>query len=92
MDILKKNMQYAVLAICEFDSKIEDIHREFLRYRAGDIQIMPDWKTLERDLIDFSRRKFFSAALNSQLDRILHKFQNRKKIWLTWVDELHGTR
>ncbi len=92
MDTSKKDTQYAALAIDEFDSRIEETHRQFMRYRAGDLPIMPDWKKLERDLIDFSRRRLSSAALNIQLDRILNKFQNRKKIWLSWVDELNGTR
>ncbi|MBW1667606.1 MAG: hypothetical protein JRJ66_06050 [Deltaproteobacteria bacterium] len=51
---------------------------------------MPDWESLERQLIVFSRRKLIDLELSRHLDRVLYKFQNRKKIWLKWVQEFHG--
>ncbi len=89
MEHQKKDSQEVAMAIAALDLKIEDMHRQFIRYKGEYPAVMPDWKKLERELIDFSRKKIFSPALVSQLDRVLHKFQNRKKIWLSWIDELH---
>lgn len=63
------------------------MHIDFLAYRAGDAPRMPDWEGLEKELIGFSRRKIFDLELRNQLDRVMYKFQNRKKIWLKWADE-----
>ena len=31
----------------------------------------------------------FYEELSKHLERIMFKFQNRKKIWLNWVEEVH---
>jgi hypothetical protein len=48
---------------------------------------MPDWEKLERDLLVFSRRKLFDLELSKHLERVLYKFQTRKRIWLKWAEE-----
>lgn len=73
--------------ILRFDGRIDRMHIDFLAYRAGDAPRMPDWEGLEKELIGFSRRKIFDLELRNQLDRVMYKFQNRKKIWLKWADE-----
>ncbi len=77
--------------ILGFERRIEDMHLEFQKYRFGEETKMPDWERLERELFVFSRKKIVDIELSRQLDRILFKFQNRKKIWLTWADEVHHT-
>ncbi len=77
--------------ILSYDNQIEKLHLEFQKYRAGEQEVMPQWEELERELIVFSRRKIFDRELHNQLERVLYKFQNRKKIWLKWAEEVHGT-
>ena len=77
-------------ALDDFDRRIEDMHNEFQKYRHAEIHRAPEWEKLDRDLMNFSRRKIFDLALSKQLDRVLFKFQNRKRIWLKWMDEKHG--
>lgn len=72
-------------AILDFEKQIDEMHTEFHKYRYGETNKRPDWGRLERSLIDFSRKKFFDYQLSTQLDRVLYKFQNRKKIWLSWI-------
>ncbi len=73
--------------ILGFDRRIEQMHVDFLAYRAGEAQKMPDWEILDRQLLSFSRRKIFDLELRNQLDRVLFKFHNRKKIWLRWAED-----
>ena len=77
--------------ILEFDQRISQMHQNFVKYHHGDIYRMPDLEGLERDLIVFSRTKLIEQELSQLLDTVLYKFQNRKKIWLKWVEEVHGT-
>ncbi|MFC1891018.1 hypothetical protein ACFLZT_01330 [Thermodesulfobacteriota bacterium] len=49
---------------------------------------MPGWENFDRELLDFSRRKIGDLELSKNLDRILYKYQNRKKIWMTWAEEI----
>lgn len=79
----------ALNAISDFDRRIEKMHLDFQKYRSGVEKRMPDWERLERDLLTFSRRRIFETEISTRLDRVLYKFQNRKKIWLSWVDETH---
>jgi len=72
-------------AILDFDRQIEQMHMEFHKYHHGETNKRPDCEKLERSLLDFSRRKLFDFQLSAQLDRVLFKFQNRKKIWLSWA-------
>jgi len=78
--------------ILAYDNRIEQMHLEFQKYRAQEQEIMPDWESLERELIVFSRRKIIDKELHSHLERVLYKFQNRKKIWLKWIEEVHQGR
>lgn len=75
--------------IMRLDQSTDEMHMAFQKYSKGNSRRMPEWEKLERDLVSFSRKKFFDFELSQQLDRVLHKFQNRKRIWLRWVDEFH---
>jgi len=77
-------------AIIGFEDRIDQMHIEFTKYHLGEEQRMPDWESLSEELVVFSRRKIFEVELSRQLERIMYKFQNRKKIWLKWVEEVHG--
>lgn len=74
-------------AIEQFETRIEHMHLDFDKFIHGEADRMPPWQDLERDLLAFSRKKIFDLELSNQLDRVLHKFQNRKKIWLRWMQE-----
>ena len=75
--------------IFDFEQRIDQMHDDFNKYlHDGVIQKLPEWEHLERDLLIFSRRKIFDLELSKQLDRIMYKFQNRKKIWLKWAEEV----
>jgi tRNA A-37 threonylcarbamoyl transferase component Bud32 len=76
-------------ALSDFEKKIEDMHVEINRYRQGIEHKVPDWERLEMDLLQFSRKKISDLQLSKQLERIQYKFQNRKKIWLRWIEEYH---
>ena len=86
--VRKKRLRATIL---EFDQRISQMHQNFVKYHQGDIYKMPDLQDLERDLIVFSRTKLIEQELSQLLDTVLYKFQNRKKIWLKWVEEVHGT-
>ena len=75
--------------IMEFEQRIEDMHQDFYRYYYGVEKKMPNWEAFERELFVYSRRKILDFELSKNFDRILYKFQNRKQIWLKWVEELH---
>jgi hypothetical protein len=77
--------------IMEFDQKIEEMHQDFYKYYYGVETKMPNWEALERELILYSRRGIPDLELSKNMDRVLLKFQNRKKIWLVWVEESHHT-
>ena len=77
--------------IFDFDKRIEEMHLDFQKYHQGLETRMPDWERLERDLIVFSRRKLFDLELSQHLERVLYKFQNRKRIWLKWAEEFQTT-
>ncbi|MFC1820868.1 hypothetical protein ACFLZG_07295 [Thermodesulfobacteriota bacterium] len=72
-----------------FEKRIEEMHMDFYNYYNGLEQKMPDWEGFERELILYSRKRISDLELSKNLDRILYKFQNRKKIWLKWAAELH---
>lgn len=73
-------------AIFLFEKQIERMHSEFDKFRRGEIDKRPDWQRLERDLLFFSRRKPVTLELSHLLDRVLYKFQARKKVWARWVE------
>jgi nucleoid-associated protein YejK len=72
-------------AILDFDQQIEQMHAEFHKYFSGKTKKRPDWEKLEKRLINFSRKKIIDFGLSTQLDKVLYKFQNRKRIWLSWI-------
>ena len=74
-------------SILAYERQIEEMHLAFQQYRVGQEKKMPDWEGMERALNVFSRRRIFDLELSKQLDRVMYKFQNRKKIWLAWVEE-----
>ena len=80
-----------IRAISSFERRIEDMHLAFQKYRIGQEVNMPDWQKLEEDLLIFSRRKIYEVVISKNLDRLLYKFQNRKKLWLNWAQECQGT-
>jgi DNA repair exonuclease SbcCD ATPase subunit len=73
----------------QLEKRIEDMHSDFQRYYQGIEQKVPEWERLEADLLQFSRKKIYDLELSKQLDRVQYKFQNRKKIWLRWLEESH---
>jgi len=75
--------------LMEFEQKIEDMHQDFYRYYYGTEKKMPNWEAFERELLNYSRRKILDFELSRNFDRILYKFQNRKQIWLKWIEESH---
>jgi hypothetical protein len=79
-------------AIFLFEKQIDRMHVEFDKFRRGETNRMPDWERLERDLLFFSRRKPSPLELSNQLDRILYKFQARKRVWLRWAESFHHSR
>jgi len=79
-------------AIFLFEKQIDRMHVEFDKFRRGETHRMPDWQRLERDLLFFSRRKPSSLELSNQLDRILYKFQARKRVWLRWAESRRHSR
>jgi hypothetical protein len=73
--------------LSDFDKRIEDMHLEFYKYYTGEERRLPDIEKLEREILAYSRKKIIDLELSKNLDRILFKFQNRKRIWLSWVEE-----
>ena len=84
---ISKEIQETRSKILDFEKRIEEMHLDFQKYCQGLDPRMPDYENLERELLFFSRRKIFDLELSKQLDRILYKFQNRKRIWLRWAEE-----
>jgi hypothetical protein len=80
-----------IKALSSFERRIDDMHVEFQKYHHGQESKMPDWLGLEEDLLSFSRRKFYEVVISKNLDRLLYKFQNRKKLWLSWAEEFQGS-
>jgi hypothetical protein len=73
--------------IFDFEKRIENMHLDFYKYYTGEEHRLPNLEGFERELLLFSRRKIMDLELSRNLDRVLYKFQNRKKIWLAWVEE-----
>jgi hypothetical protein len=73
--------------LSDFDKRIEDMHLEFYKYYTGEERKLPDMQKFEREILIFSRKKIIDLELSKNLDRLLFKFQNRKKVWLSWVEE-----
>jgi hypothetical protein len=88
MSISKENIEIRD-RILDFEKRIDDMHLAFQKFAQGEQYKVPEWEKLEMELITYSRNKIHDLALSKNLDRVLYKFQNRKKIWLKWVDEFH---
>ncbi len=73
------------------EQRIEDMHLDFQKYCKGLETRMPDWEQLQRDLLQFSKRKIYYIVLSNQIDRVLYKFQNRKSICLRLVVDFQDT-
>jgi hypothetical protein len=73
--------------ILDLERRIDEMHSSFQKYSQGIEPRRPDLEMLERELLSFSRRKIVDLELSKQLDRVLLKFQNRKRIWLRWAEE-----
>ncbi len=76
-------------AIEHFDQRVDRMHLDFERYLHGELTKLPDLEGLEQELLSFSKRKIYDIELSHQLDRVLYKLQNRKKIWARWVEQAH---
>ncbi len=76
-------------AISDLDRRIEEMHRQFIRFHHGETHRIPDLERLEHELLLFSRKSIPAVELAVKLDRLLHKFQNRKAIWRRWTEEAH---
>jgi hypothetical protein len=85
--LISKEIQETRSKILDFEKRIEEMHLDFQKYCQGLDPKMPEYEHLERELLFFSRRKIFDLELSKQLDRILYKFQTRKRIWVRWADE-----
>jgi len=75
--------------IFEFEKRTDDMHLDFYKFYHGAEQKAPDWEILEKEMINYARKKIHDLELSKNLDRVLYKFQNRKKIWLQWFEESH---
>jgi hypothetical protein len=78
--------------IFDFEKRIENMHLDFYKYYTGEEYRLPDLQRFERELLLFSRRRITDIELSKNLDRVLYKFQNRKKIWLAWVEETRHSK
>jgi hypothetical protein len=91
MSVSKENIEIRD-SILDFEKRIDEMHLAFQKYSQGEENRAPDWEKLEMELITYSRNKIYDLALSKNLDRVLFKFQNRKKIWLKWVEEFHRSK
>ena len=83
---LSEEKQKTLDIIVDLDNQIDRMHAQFHKYHTQETKIRPDWARLESKLRGFSGQKIFDFQLSGQLDRVLYKFQNRKKIWLSWIE------
>jgi len=91
--LISKEIQETRSKILDFEKRIEEMHLDFQKYSQGLEPRMPDYESLERELLFFSRRRIFDLELSKQLERVLYKFQNRKRIWIRWAEDFqHGIR
>jgi hypothetical protein len=84
--VLSEEKQKLLDTIVDLDNQIDQMHVQFHKFHTQETKIRPDWTRLESKLRSFSRKKIFDIQLSGQLDRVLFKFQNRKRIWLSWIE------
>lgn len=87
--LLTKESQAVSHAISDFDRRIEEMHLEIQKFYQGIENRLPEWERLEMELLHFSRKRINEIELSKNLERVLYKFQNRKRIWLRWIEEAH---
>ena len=85
--LISKDNQAIRDRILDFERRIEEMHVDFQKYAQGIEAKRPDLEMMERELLGFSRRKIYDLELSKQLERIMFKFQTRKKIWVRWAEE-----
>ena len=83
---LSEDKQKTIDTIVDLDNQIDRMHAQFHKYHTQETKIRPEWTRLESRLRDFSGQKIIDIQISGQLDRVLYKFQNRKKIWLSWIE------
>jgi hypothetical protein len=83
---LSEEKQKILNTIVDLDNQIDRMHAQFHKFHTQETKIRPEWVRLESRLRGFSGQKIFDVRLSSQRDRVLYKFQNRKKIWLSWIE------
>jgi len=83
---LSEEKQKILDTINDLDNQIDRMHAQFHKYHTQETKIRPDWARLESKLRGFSGQKIIDIQISGQLDRVLYKFQNRKKIWLSWIE------
>jgi septal ring factor EnvC (AmiA/AmiB activator) len=83
---LSEEKQKILDTINDLDNQIDRMHSQFHKYHTQETKIRPDWARLESKLRGFSGQKIIDIQISGQLDRVLYKFQNRKKIWLSWIE------
>jgi len=86
MSISKENLEIKN-RIFDLERRVENMHLDFQKYCQGIETKLPDWEQLQRELLQFSKRQIYDMVLSRQLDRVLYKFQNRKSIWLRWLEQ-----
>jgi hypothetical protein len=84
--LISKDNQAIRQKVLDFERRIEEMHLNFQKYAQGIESKKPDLESMERELLGFSRRKIYDLELSKQLDRVMFKFQNRKKIWIKWAE------
>ena len=85
--LISKDNQVIREKILDLDRRIEEMHLNFQKYSQGIESRRPDLEMMEKELLNFSRKRIFDLELSKQLDRVLFKFQNRKRIWLRWAED-----
>ena len=85
MESVAEERSEILKALASFERRIDEMHVEFQKFRFGEENRTPDWMRLEQDLLNFSRRPYYEVVIAKNLDRLLYKFQNRKKLWLSWL-------
>ncbi|MBW1862684.1 MAG: hypothetical protein JRJ02_09965 [Deltaproteobacteria bacterium] len=88
MLISKENLDIRNRTI-EFEKRIEEMHLEFYKYCYGEESRRPDSESFEQELVNYSRKNIIDMELSKNFDRVLYKFQNRKKVWRTWTDDMN---
>jgi hypothetical protein len=75
--------------ILSLDQRVDEMHMAFQKYTKGDSRRMPEWEKLERDLVGFSRKKFFDFELSQQLDKNFIAASTNRKSKLLHTLALH---